>query len=113
MTAPRIASNLLVGSLIRIAEAEGGFGAVLSKGDERSGAILLLLRERSAPDQKVMERAMAPDGEYRWAVTRTISLVQELQKLLDQRRQSDPDLWIVELDIPSIERFTAEMTSFD
>jgi hypothetical protein len=35
----------------------------------------------------------------------------ETEKFLARRRQFDPDIWIVELDIPSPERFAAEMNS--
>ncbi|MFZ4747332.1 MAG: DUF1491 family protein, partial [Sphingomonas sp.] len=29
---------------------------------------------------------------------------------LERRREHDPDLWIVELDIPNAQRFVAEMS---
>ena len=42
----RLASSVLVTALIRKAEAEGGFGAVLAKGDASAGSILVILTER-------------------------------------------------------------------
>jgi hypothetical protein len=34
-----------------------------------------------------------------------------LQDLIARRRRFDPDLWLIELDIASAERFAAEMNS--
>ena len=36
---------------------------------------------------------------------------EELQLLIERRRRFDPDLWILELDIASAERFAAEMNA--
>jgi hypothetical protein len=110
MTAPRIASSVLAGALIRKAEGEGGFAAVLAKGDPTSGAILLILTERGA-DPRVLERLLQPDGSYSWA--QPIEDSSEVPDFVARRRRFDPDLWIIELDIPSAERFTAEMIGFD
>ncbi|MEA3000585.1 MAG: hypothetical protein QOK17_2418 [Sphingomonadales bacterium] len=107
---PRVASSVLVTALIRKAEAEGGFAAVLSKGDETAGTILLLLTERGANPQ-ILERLLQPDGRYVWG--RSTEGAAEVPALIARRRRFDPDLWVLELDVPSGERFAAEMTAFD
>ena len=107
---PRLATSVLVGALIRKAEGEGGFAAVLAKGDPTSGAILLLLTERGGPPV-LLERLLRPDGEYHWA--RPIDSPDEVPDFVARRRRFDRDLWVLELDIPSVERFTAEMTALD
>lgn len=108
---PRLASHLLVSALLRRAEAEGGFGTVLAKGDATAGAIAVLLVERGA-GPRLFERMLEPDGHYAWQESsRAIESDQELGALLERRRRFDPDLWIVELDIASTERFAAEMNS--
>jgi hypothetical protein len=111
---PRLATSVLVSGLIRKAEAEGGFGAVLSKGDATAGAILLILLERGG-NPRVLERVLQPDGSYSWAVSASQDTEKpdEVPRLVERRRRFDPDLWVVELDIPSAERFTAGMTAFD
>jgi len=82
----RLASSVLVSALLRRAQDEGGFGAVLAKGE--------------------------PDGAYAWqASARPIESDMEFQALLDRRRKVDPDLWILELDVASAERFAAEMNA--
>ena len=46
MMQPRLASSVLVSGLIRTAEAQGGVGAVLAKGDAQAGAVAVILAER-------------------------------------------------------------------
>jgi hypothetical protein len=107
---PRVASSVLVTALIRKAESEGGFAAVLSKGDETAGSILLLLTERGANPQ-ILERLLQPDGRYVWG--RSTGEAEEVPGFIARRRRFDPDLWVLELDVPSGERFAAEMIAFD
>jgi hypothetical protein len=102
----RLASSVLVSALLRRAEGVGGFGAVLAKGDATAGSILLILLERGA-NPSVYERVLQQDGGYSWAGT--AALAEEVPSLVARRRRSDPDLWVIELDIPSAERFAAEM----
>lgn len=107
---PRLATSVLAGALMRKAQGEGGFAAVLAKGDPTAGAILLVLTERGR-DPRLLERLLQPDGNYHWAAP--IDSSAEVPDFIARRRQFDPDLWVLELDVPSAERFTAEMTSFD
>jgi hypothetical protein len=106
---PRLATSVLAGALIRKAQGEGGFAAVLAKGDPTFGAILLILTEKGA-NPRLLERLLQPDGNYTWA--QPIENPDEVPAFVARRRQFDPDLWLIELDIPSAERFTAEMTGF-
>ncbi|HEV2865126.1 MAG TPA: DUF1491 family protein [Allosphingosinicella sp.] len=109
---PRIASSVLVSALLRRAEGEGGFGTVLAKGDATAGAVAVILLERGA-NPRVFERALQPEGRYAWRESALAGeSPQDLAALLDRRRRFDPDLWIIELDIASSERFAAEMNSF-
>ena len=57
----RLRSSVLVGSLMRLAEAEGGFAAVLAKGDAEAGAVLVILAEKGQK-LRFLERAMQGDG---------------------------------------------------
>ena len=108
---PRLASSVLVTALLRRAEAEGGFGTVLARGDATAGAIALVLVERGA-NPRFVERVLQPDGRYAWQETKlSMESDGELQALIARRRRFDPDLWILELDIVSVERFAAEMNS--
>ena len=111
MTKARLTSQVLVSSLIRRAEAAGGFGAVLAKGDATAGAVLVILAERGVRTA-LLERLLQPDGHYAWQETgRTAADEAEFRALLERRRRFDPDLWLLELDVASAERFAAEMNA--
>jgi hypothetical protein len=111
---PRLASKILANALIRRAESLGGFGVVIVRGDPTSGSILLILSERG---QKIgtMERVLEATGDYAWQMNKAqdTEKQKEIDDLVQRRRKFDPDLWILELDIPSPERFAAEMTAFN
>ena len=108
----RLQSSILVNALQRRAESDGGFAAVLAKGDANSGAVLVILAERGRK-VKILERLLDGGGRYTWREVGEQALAneEELQKFLDKRRRFDPDIWLIELDIASAERFAAEMNS--
>lgn len=110
---PRLASSVLVAALIRTAETQGGVGAVLAKGDPSAGAVAVILAERGVK-RRFLERTLGPGGDYRWADHASAEERDEaaFTELVARRRRVDPDLWVVELDIASAERFAAEMTAF-
>lgn len=109
---PRLASSVLVSSLIRRAQAQGGFGTVLARGDATAGSVAVVLLERGA-SPRLLERLLQPDGRYAWRESAGPGEGEEgVQALLDRRRRFDPDLWVIELDIASAERFAAEMNEF-
>lgn len=109
---PRLASALLVNALLRLAGREGGFGAVLAKGDPEAGAVTVILAERGER-RMILERSLGRDGRYGWheAGTRAAGSEEEFAGFLEKRRRFDPDLWLVELDVASAERFADEMTA--
>lgn len=106
---PRLASSVLVSALLRRAEAEGGFGAVLAKGDPAAGAIAVVLAERGA-SPRLFERMLQPDGSYSWQPS-GLAGDEAVRGQIERRRRFDPDLWVVELDVAGAERFAAEMNS--
>ena len=106
----RLQSSVLVSALIRRAEAEGGFAAVLARGDSQAGSLLVILAQRGRK-ARILERLLQPKGSYAWHDTggEVVVNAEEMEKFLAKRRKFDPDLWILELDVPSAERFIAEM----
>ncbi len=103
---------MLVSALIRRAEAEGGFGAVLAKGDATAGSIIVVLLEKGR-NPRIFERILQANGLYDWAgsANRPGGKAEEVPDFIARRRQFDPDLWVLELDIPSVERFADEMNA--
>jgi hypothetical protein len=106
----RLQSSVMIEALKRRAESLGGFAAILARGDRDAGAILVILAERGRK-LRMLERALQPDGRYSWqdVAGQTFENEEESERFLARRRKYDPDLWIIELDIASAERFAAEM----
>lgn len=112
MSEPRLSSAMLVNVLQRKAESVGGFAAVLARGDANSGSILVILAEKGRK-VRILERLLTPTGGYGWTQIGSQALAneEEFEKFQRRRRESDPDIWLIELDIASAERFAAEMNS--
>ena len=109
MSEARLTSAMLVSALVRRAHQAGGFAAVLARGDETSGALLIQAAEKGAVSG-LFERSLDLSGGYSWRRTgpQDPEKIDEIGKYLERRRASDPDLWIVELDIADAERFIVE-----
>ena len=105
---PRLTSAMLVSALIRKVEAEGGTGAVLSKGDATAGALLLLIAERGRP-VAIRERGLRPDGSSGWISAGPADLddAEAMAGYFERRRKFDSDLWLVELDGMAVDRVDA------
>lgn len=105
----RLASHMLVGALIRRAQAAGGFVMVLRKGDPTSGSILVQCTEKGR-ETGLFERIPDYAGGYKLVPCgpKSSGDSEEKAQYLERRRRSDPDLWLIELDIADAERFAAE-----
>lgn len=105
----RLTSAMLVGALVRRASAAGGFAMILVKGDATSGVILVQAVEKGR-ETGLFERVSNFAGGH--ALMRCGPAPEDgaesLALYIARRRRSDPDLWIIELDIPEAERFAAE-----
>ena len=111
MIEPRLSAEMIVQSLLRKVNQEGGFGAVLRKGDRISGAILIICLEKGK-DPRLLEKMPSLDGPSTWQAIwpQDIEKQQNLEEYLQRRSGFDPDLWLIELDIADAERLIAQMT---
>lgn len=109
MTA-RATSQLLIQALIRAVQAEGGFAAVIHKGDTGAGTILVQCRNK-AGETRLFERQPDFSKGYILAPIATQSWGNEAEiiQYIERRRRSDPDLWVIELDVADAERFAAAL----
>jgi len=110
MIEPRLSAEMLVQSLLRKVNQEGGFGAVLRKGDRISGSILIQCVEKGE-NTRLLERMPSLDDASNWQQIwpQDTDNKHELSGYLKRRYQFDPDIWLIELDIPDAERLIAEM----
>ena len=105
----RLPANIEAAAMIRRAQAEGGFGTILKRGDADRGSLILLVARRG-DHWGCFERALSPDGTYRWqkvgppAGADPATLADWSQK----RVRFDEDSWLIELDIAEPERFIVE-----
>lgn len=105
---PRLPAHLEVSGLIRAVEAAGGFAAVVARGERDAGTLLVVCCEKGGP-AVAYERMPQPDGTRAWTVSKRqdVENPREFWEYCDRRKEQDPDLWIVELDIADAERFVA------
>jgi hypothetical protein len=104
----RLPTGVAVNALVRLVDQAGGSAMVLARGDRESGIVLLLVEARGAPSQ-LFERGY--DREGRRCVVRVGPESGDPHELVDywqRRRRSDPDLWVVEVNVADAQRLAAE-----
>jgi hypothetical protein len=101
----RLPAHLEAAALIRRAQAEGGFGTVLQRGENEAGTILLVLCENGT-NSRIYERMPDADGSRKWHRSKVEDLENkaEFTEYVARRMGQDRDLWIIELDIAQAER---------
>jgi hypothetical protein len=109
LTDARLAASVEASSLMRSVTANGGFATILAKGDAERGALLLIVTERGR-QVALLERMLNAEGAYEWQKSGHGSGPETPSDWLKKRRRNDPDLWLIELDVPDAERFIAETT---
>lgn len=59
-------------------------------------------------EPKIFERFPSLDGKRIWeeVTLNGMNIIQDIESYVDRRRKSDPDLWVIELDIASSERLS-------
>jgi hypothetical protein len=100
---PRLASRFRIDALRRRVGAAGGFATVLAHGDDGAGAIAVVTRE--AGTEIVLAAVLGANGYEFAEMARDDGVAAWIVKA----RGRDPDLWIIELDIPQAGQFVAEM----
>ncbi len=109
----RLPAKLIASAIIRSVNTAGGFATILAKGDESGGSIIIVLAEKGQVSG-VFERVLGLGGVYAWMPVGPQDVDEPglIQHYIDQRRQNDPDLWLIELDTPDPARFIAQLSAF-
>ena len=105
----RLPSALEATAIVRAAQTDGGFAAILRKGDPDRGALLLVVASRGR-HFACLERMLSLSGGYEWQRVGPpeSSGSAEIADFLAKRARFDEDSWVIELDIAQPERFIAE-----
>lgn len=91
---------------MRRVNSAGGFAAVLARGDDEAGAIAVVTRESG--EESLCAAVLGAGGRYEFA---ELARGQAVPAWIEKSRRRDPDLWVIELDIPQAGRFVAETLS--
>lgn len=102
----RLPSGLLVAAMLRRASDGGGFGTVRARGDDAGGAILVIAVDRGVT--ALLERGLGLEGDPRLIESQPAAGDDSGEDYWRRRRAHDPDLWVIELDIPDAKRLVAE-----
>ena len=102
----RLPAHVEVSGLVRAVEAAGGFAMIIQRGERDAGTVLVVTMDRGSP-ATLWERMPQLDGSRSFTATRRQDTEKpwEFSEYLDRRQRSDPDCWVVELDIADAERF--------
>jgi hypothetical protein len=105
MPEPRLATHMMVASLLRRTQAVGGFATLLAKGDETAGTLLIIGQIRGE-NPRLFERFHGLESGALWEEipNQITDKYENISNYLNRRRHNDPDLWILELDVASDER---------
>ncbi len=108
----QLPARLEASALMRQVQSQGGFATIIKHGDDDRGALILLVAERGMP-KALIERRMGPDFNYRWSVVARCdeAAPEKFRESTEKMRLTDPDCWLIELDVADAERFVAETTT--
>ena len=96
--------------MIRMAEAAGGFAMVTAKGERDAGTILVLTIYRGE-NAVLFEKMPQLDGSRPFVAAKQQNTEKsdEIYEYLNRRKQQDPDIWVLEVDIADGAQFIASL----
>ena len=100
--APRIKAKIWVKMALRLGDIGSRPGAVLRRGDDDAGGILVVLRARDGIC--VLSQIRANEGEAVWMrATGPCPVEQSVADTYIERQVGfDPDLWVLEFEAPDL-----------
>ena len=109
----RLTAAVEASAIVRKAAADGDFAAILRRGDEERGSLLLVIASRGRHVACLQRSLDFTSNAYRWVRSGPGAAAgsAEIRAFLEDQARFDPDLWQIELDVAQPERFIAETTS--
>jgi len=100
MAEARVKARLWVDMALRLGNNQGRYGAVLHRGDDDSGGVLVVLRGRDG--NWVLSQIRTAEGDAAWMrATGKGPVDQETaDAYVAKQRRYDPDLWVLEFESP-------------
>lgn len=96
---PRLTASLRVAALLRRMDMAGRGVYVVHRGDETAGALALaVVRPGGTVELWAEEYDLTADARV-WALQAT-GTARDVDDAAARRRRSDPDLWVIELELP-------------
>lgn len=96
---PRLTAGLRVAALLRRADLEGRGAYVLHRGDDTAGALAVsVVRPGGTAELWAQEYDLAADRRA-W-VRQAEGAARDIDAAIARRRAADPDLWVIELELP-------------
>lgn len=95
----RLSTELWVQAHLRRCNAEGLFAAVLRKGDQWGGAVIVKLNLLDGTF-KVLTQTRDIDGSVAWMAAQQGALLAEadVTTYIERQVKRDPDLWVIEIE---------------
>lgn len=96
---PRLTAGLRVAALLRRMDLLGRAAYVVHRGDETAGALALsVVRPGGAAELWAQEYDL--DSDTRPWVRQAAGTPRDIDAAIARRRAADPDLWVIELELP-------------
>ena len=98
----RVKAGIWVRAALRLGDGAGRPGAVLRRGDEDAGGVLVVLRNREGQCSVLAQTRIG--GETGWLRgTGAVPVSQEdADAYVARQTKRDPDLWVIEFDAPDL-----------
>jgi hypothetical protein len=95
----RLSTELWVQAHLRICNADGRFAAVLHKGDQWGGAVIVKLNLLDGRF-KVLSQTRDMEGRVAWLAAQQGAFLAEADAsaYIDRQVKRDPDLWVIEIE---------------
>lgn len=109
MGTPRLKAGFRASAIIRRAQLAGHFAALIKRGDEDAGALLLQLEYADRRLDLLME-ANRGDGARVWRCLNGHSPIDAARaaELIAKEKRIDPDLWIIAIEMNGDAEFLDE-----